>query len=112
MRSPGSPKQGGVRTFLPVTVFARTRRRHDGTGLLCLFDTSEIDSWLTENEQAERSSPRRHARDPLDLAQEWQRLLENGTCKSRAEVARQLGISRARVTQVLQRVDTLQVEKT
>ena len=31
----------------------------------------------------------------------WQRMLEDGTVPSRAELARSLGVSRARVTQVL-----------
>jgi hypothetical protein len=35
------------------------------------------------------------------LAREWESLLQNGTYGSRAELARSLGVSRARVTQVL-----------
>ena len=35
------------------------------------------------------------------MALEWQRLLDSGKVPSRAELARHLGISRARVTQVL-----------
>ena len=35
------------------------------------------------------------------LAREWQRLLETGGFSSKAELSRTLGISRARVTQIL-----------
>jgi len=40
-------------------------------------------------------------RNPIALAREWDALLADGTYSSRAELARSLGISRARVTQVL-----------
>ena len=40
-------------------------------------------------------------RNPMFLAQEWHRLLDCGTFGSRASLARQLGVSRAYVTQVL-----------
>ena len=39
--------------------------------------------------------------NPLVLAQAWQNQLDNGEVKSRADLARQLGVSRAHVTQVL-----------
>lgn len=35
------------------------------------------------------------------LATEWQRLLDDGVVLTRAELARRIGVSRARVTQVL-----------
>jgi hypothetical protein len=35
------------------------------------------------------------------MAQEWQRMLSAGECASRADLARTLGVTRARVTQVL-----------
>ena len=44
---------------------------------------------------------RKACRNPIALAREWQALLADGTVSSRAELARTLGISRARVTQVL-----------
>jgi hypothetical protein len=44
-------------------------------------------------------------RDPLDLARLYQSLLDAGLAKTRADVARYFGVSRARVTQVLQRLD-------
>ncbi|MCL4466968.1 MAG: hypothetical protein M1401_04230 [Chloroflexi bacterium] len=49
--------------------------------------------------------PSRQYRNPIVLAQEWQRVLDNGECASRADLARKLGFSRARVTQVLGLLD-------
>jgi hypothetical protein len=40
-------------------------------------------------------------RTPIVLAREWEALLADGMCTSRAELARTFGVSRARVTQVL-----------
>jgi len=44
-------------------------------------------------------------RDPLALARLYLSLLESGLAKSRADVARYFGVSRARVTQVLRRLE-------
>jgi hypothetical protein len=43
----------------------------------------------------------RRYRNPISLAQEWQSILADGKCASRADLARQLGVTRARVTQIL-----------
>jgi hypothetical protein len=43
-------------------------------------------------------------RDPLKLARHYQALLDTGKFESRAALARHLGVSRARVTQVLSRL--------
>lgn len=40
-------------------------------------------------------------RNPVVLAQEWQRRIDSGNVRCRAELARQLGFSRAYITQVL-----------
>jgi len=40
-------------------------------------------------------------RNPVYLAQEWQKALENGDCSCPADLARKLRVSDARVTQVL-----------
>ena len=40
-------------------------------------------------------------RNPIILAQEWKQLLENGEHTSQADLASSLGVTRARVTQVL-----------
>lgn len=47
----------------------------------------------------------RQYRNPISLAQEWQSILADGKCASRADLARQLGVTRARVTQVLGLLD-------
>lgn len=45
-------------------------------------------------------------RDPLKLARHYQALLNSGKFENRAALARHLGVSRARVTQVLKRLAT------
>ena len=44
-------------------------------------------------------------RDPLKLARYYQSLLDSGKFENRAALARYLGVSRARVTQVLLRLN-------
>jgi hypothetical protein len=46
-------------------------------------------------------------RDPLKLARYYQSLLDSGKFESRAALARHLGVSRARVTQVLRQLRRL-----
>jgi len=46
--------------------------------------------------------PKRLYRNPMVLAQEWQAKIDDGDVPSRSELARVLGVSRARVTQILQ----------
>ena len=50
--------------------------------------------------QSVAASPNRKYRNPLVVAEEWQRALVERRC-SAAELARHLGVSRARVSQVL-----------
>jgi hypothetical protein len=45
------------------------------------------------------------SRNPIVLAREWQDALNHGTCASRADLARELGVSRARITQILGLLD-------
>jgi hypothetical protein len=45
--------------------------------------------------------PLRTYRNPVCLAREWQQALDRGDVVSRADLARRIGVSRARVTQVL-----------
>jgi hypothetical protein len=62
-----------------------------------VFDLPE-----TRKESKRKSSkPKKLYRNPIFLAREWQEKLENGECSSRADLARKLGVSRARVTQIL-----------
>jgi Mn-dependent DtxR family transcriptional regulator len=44
-------------------------------------------------------------RDPLTLARYYQSLMDSGKFESRAALARYLGVSRPRVTQVLRRLE-------
>jgi len=45
-------------------------------------------------------------RDPLKLTRYYKSLLDSGQFENRAALARYLGVSRARVTQVLRRLDS------
>lgn len=61
----------------------------------------------THPEEASISAPkppRVNRRDPLALARHYQALLDSGVVETRAQLARYLGVSRARVTQVLRRL--------
>ena len=51
--------------------------------------------------ESESAKPKR---DRMRLAYEYQALLDSGAVGSRADLARHLGVSRARVTQVLKRL--------
>ena len=53
--------------------------------------------------QKEPNDPGKPGRDPLQIARYYQSLLDTGKFESRAALARFLGVSRARVTQVLKR---------
>ena len=57
----------------------------------------------SKKEQNDLGKP---GRDPLRLARYYQSLLDTGKFESRAALARFLGVSRARVTQVLKRLIT------
>jgi hypothetical protein len=60
----------------------------------------------------ERNDPGKSYRDPLRLARYYQSLLDTEKFESRAALARYLGISRARVTQVLNRLIAVNVSAT
>jgi len=53
---------------------------------------------------ANQNGTKKPAADPLRLARYYQSLLDSGKFESRAALARYLGVSRARVTQVLNRL--------
>jgi Mn-dependent DtxR family transcriptional regulator len=59
---------------------------------------------LSDQIRAE-SEPAAPKRDRLRLAFYYQSLLDSGEVSTRAELARFLGVSRARVTQVLKRLN-------
>jgi hypothetical protein len=61
--------------------------------------------YLPTDEKPQRLKTHRSARlyrNPIILAQEWQQALDGGEYPTQADFARKRGISRARVTQVLQ----------
>lgn len=68
---------------------------------------TEFYAWNTPPAiKKERNDLGKSGRDPLRLARYYQSLLDTGKFENRAALARFLGVSRARVTQVLKRLDT------
>ena len=67
-----------------------------------------VPSSLPESKTKRAARPRKPKRDRLKLAREYQEMLDSGTVASRAELARHLGVSRARVTQVLNRLSEIE----
>lgn len=64
-----------------------------------------IHPWGTPKQPETIPEPAPKARhDPLKIARHYQALLDSGKFENRAALARHLGVSRARVTQVLRRV--------
>jgi len=49
----------------------------------------------------ERKRTRKQYKNPIFIALEWKRLFDEGRYSSQAELAREMGISRARVTQIM-----------
>jgi ParB-like chromosome segregation protein Spo0J len=56
---------------------------------------------VSSGARASQYHPAKCYRNPVIVAQDWQQRLDDGAGFSRADLARQLGVSRARVTQVL-----------
>jgi hypothetical protein len=54
------------------------------------------------NRRCQKEIKKRHADGKAQVVQDWQEKLKSGKAKNRAALARQLGLSRARVTQVLE----------
>jgi hypothetical protein len=67
--------------------------------------TAELYPWnAVTSTQKQRRDPGKPVRDPLRLTRYYQSLLDTGKFESRAALARFLGVRRARVTQVLNRL--------
>ncbi len=75
----GSPSKLKARTFRGVFTFPNVKKKH----------------------KAKQSKRSRTYRNPIALAREWQKTLRNGNSSCPADLGRKLGVSRARVTQVL-----------
>lgn len=58
-------------------------------------------TFLTNGHQEKRDEPKKLYRNPIALAQEWQGRITKGQARSRADLTRQLGVSRPHVAQVL-----------
>ena len=66
----------------------------------------EVIPWNGSSEgESEILTPPKEPRDPLKLARYYQSLLDSGNFENRAALACYLGVSRARVTQVLKRLN-------
>ena len=80
-------------------------------GTLCLkrlrrAAVIEVIPWNGSSDpEPEVAASPKEPRDPLKLARYYQSLLDSGQFENRAALARYLGVSRARVTQVLRRLD-------
>ena len=101
----GSPRRGKSRTLgLNLTLLAGATLAARGASRFAYqFEGAELPGCFEPPTGPARSS--KPHRNPIALAQEWQRALDDGECPSRAALARQLGVTRARVTQVLGLLD-------
>jgi len=96
----GSPRRGKSRTSLNLTILAGSMPAAYGASRLGYhFEGTEPPAFFEPPRAPNRSS--KPHRNPIVVAQEWQRTLDSGECASRADLARKLGVTRARVTQVL-----------
>jgi hypothetical protein len=98
----GSPRGGKLRTILRFTVLARVRfytKRSPETGYRFLGLGSSRNALTDLSRDFHQQN--KHRRNPVALAREWQRLLDTGVVPSRAALAREMGVSRAHVSQVL-----------
>jgi hypothetical protein len=96
-RDGGSPRRGKSRTFVNLTLIAGARLAARGASRLAYHLEGAAPPACFDPLVG---SSKRY-RNPIAVAQEWQRLLSVGECASRADLARKLGVTRARVTQVL-----------
>ena len=72
----------------------------DGSPSLSIRRTFAATFSLPKKVAKPQSSPKLY-QNPMALAEELQRRIDSGTAANRAELTRQLGVSRAHVTQVL-----------
>lgn len=105
----------GVRNSVPILKAPRDAHSANNSFVevgLCLVTSSRksrnvhLLPWgdLSAGLEPPKSAGAKH--DPLARARFYQSLLDNGIVESRAALARHLGVSRARVTQVLKRLET------
>jgi len=103
--SQGLPEEGNPELFFPVTIITSgdpaVKRRKLRPG----YHFAGTPRPLPPPESVVRNQPAKQYRNPTALAREWQETLTEGKCASRADLARELGVSRARVTQVFSMLD-------
>jgi DNA invertase Pin-like site-specific DNA recombinase len=67
----------------------------------CSIDRTFISKFYFQTVVKKSTTPKKTYRNPIYLAKEYKRMIDNGQVKNQSELARKLGISRARVTQIL-----------
>jgi hypothetical protein len=96
----GSPKGRKIRTVFTLTVFAGPDHAWKSPGGRFFHRVEDAQS-ASKTPSIAAAHGANLSRNPIALAREWEAQLADGTCASRAELARALGVSRARITQVL-----------
>jgi len=67
----------------------------------CSIDRTFIYQFYFQTTVKKPSTPRKTYRKPIYLAREYKKMIDSGEVRNQAELARIKGISRARVTQIL-----------
>ena len=67
----------------------------------CNIDRTFVSTFYFQTVVEKPSSPNKTYRNPIYLAREYKEMIDTGEVKNQAELARIKGISRARVTQIL-----------
>jgi hypothetical protein len=101
----GSALRGKSRTALAITFYAnavRSKANHLSR-LGYSFDGTHL--FFTHPKIALPKNTAKVYRNPIALAREWQRALSDTPNMSGANLARRLGVSRARISQVLRLLD-------
>ena len=96
----GSPHGGKIRTFFTFTILAGALDAAPQASRLAYYFEGAAPPRFFEPQVVAAHSSRLY-RNPIALAYEWHGVLATGQHTSRADFARKLGVSRARVTQVL-----------
>jgi len=97
-----SPRGGIIRTFFTLNLVAILSNSRQTARLMYQFMVTPLSFCLplAAGGVGEDKPPRIY-RNPIHLAREWQELITAGDLSTAAELSRKLGVSRARVTQVL-----------
>jgi hypothetical protein len=101
----GSARKGKIRTSLSLTVLAGPESVAEGRRRRLAYRFEGTASFAPDHDASPLARTARSWRNPIALAREWQLALSDGKCSSRADLARELGLTRARVTQVLGLLD-------